>query len=389
MKQKITSLILISTVLLAGLLSGCTKRAEEIIFEPEVVTPGEIATEVVAESTSEGAPVDRSFTVIDALGRSVSFEKQPEKIIIIGKATTMLNNTIFLFPEAPERVISYEQRLQMDVDFITTIFEEMANKTLVDRDATAEQVAPLNPDLVILKTYMRDKVGLPIETIGIPVVYLDLESPEQFYIDLRTIGQIFGNSARAEQLVTLYKANEARISEALSGLSDDAKPSALMLEYKNKGGEVAFAVPPVDYLQTLIVEKAGGNPVWKEVITNGGWTVVTLEQIAAWNPDMIFLVDYNGNAAEVISGLKQDVKWQALKAVINGKLYAFPVDFLSWDQPDPRWGLGELWLASKIHPERFPAFNMEDEVVSFYTDYYGLDVTIITEIILPLLAGDL
>jgi iron complex transport system substrate-binding protein len=265
----------------------------------------------------------------------------------------------------------------------------MAGKTLLARDATAEQVAPLQPDLVILKTYMREKIGMPIETLGIPVIYLDLETPEQFYIDLRTIGQVFGNSTHAEDLIAMYQANEARISEGLSGLSDSEKPSVLVLEHKDKGGELTFSVPPANYLQTVIVERAGGVPVWKDVITDGGWTVVNLEQIAAWDPQIIFIVDYSGTAVEVVTGLKQDPKWQAMVAGSTGKIYAFPSDFLSWDQPDPRWGLGELWLATRIYPEGFPSVDMMAEVRNFYTNYYGLDEKSINEKILPLLKGDL
>jgi iron complex transport system substrate-binding protein len=382
--KKIKVVVLISSiVLLVGLLSGCSVIVNEANTSPGTPSVVDIPVETAV------TPADGPFSVVDALGRTVAFEKQPRNIVIVGKATTLLNNAIFLFPEAPERVLSYEQRLQTDVDFITTMFEGMAGKTLLARDATAEQVAPLQPDLVILKTYMREKIGMPIETLGIPVIYLDLETPEQFYIDLRTIGQVFGNPAHAETLIEMYKANEARIADALSGLEESEKPFVLLLEYKNKGGEFTFSVPPLNYLQTVIVERAGGVPVWKEVITDGGWTVVTLEQVAAWNPDIIFIVDYSAKAVEVVAGLKQDPKWQAMGAVSNGKIYAFPADFLSWDQPDPRWGLGELWLASRIHPDRFPGFDLQAEVRQFYADYYNLDAMTIDEKILPLLAADL
>lgn len=382
MKKVNVIYLLGSIILLAGLLSACNAKVEEAVKTPEAPLAVEIPTETLAP------PADGPFSVVDALGRTVEFEKLPRKIIIMGKATTMLTNAIFLFPEAQERVLSYEQRSQSNLDFISTVFEKMAGKTLLAKDASAEQVAPLQPDLVILKTYMREKVGMPIETLGIPVIYLDLESPEQFYIDLRTIGQVFGNTEHAEALIAMYEANEARIADALSGLEESEKPSVLLLEYKNKGGEFTFSVPPVNYLQTVIVERAGGKPVWKEVITDGGWTVVTLEQIAAWDPQIIFIVDYSGEAVEVVNGLKQDPKWQAMPAVSTGKIYAFPSDYLSWDQPDPRWGLGELWLASKIHPDRFPGFDLLKEVREFYTDYYGLDEKTIDEKILPLLVGD-
>ena len=376
-------LFICSILLLTGLLAGCNSKVEEPGITPEAPLPVDIPTETPAQTA------DGPFSVVDALGRTVEFEKQPRKIVIAGKATTMLTNAIFLFPEARERVLTYEQRSQSNMDFITIVFEEMTGKPLLAKDSNAEQIAPLQPDLVIFKTYMREKVGMPVETLGIPVIYLDLETPDQFYADLRTIGQVFGNSSHAEDLIAMYEANEARVAEALSGIEETEKPSVLLLEYKNKGGELTFSVPPVNYLQTVIVERAGGVPVWKDVITDGGWTVVTLEQIAAWDPQIIFIVDYSGTAVEVVTGMKQDPKWQAMQAGRTGKIFAFPGDFISWDQPDPRWGLGELWLATRIHPDQFPSFDLVDEVRNFYTNYYGLDEKAINEKILPLLTGDL
>jgi iron complex transport system substrate-binding protein len=104
---------------------------------------------------------------------------------------------------------------------------------------------------------------------------------------------------------------------------------------------------------------------------------------------MIFVVDYSGRAVEIVSNLKTDVNWQAMRAVVDGKLFAFPVDFLSWDQADSRWGLGELWLATKMHADKFPGVDIPQEITAFYTQFYGLDETTITEKILPLVSGDL
>jgi iron complex transport system substrate-binding protein len=84
-----------------------------------------------------------------------------------------------------------------------------------------------------------------------------------------------------------------------------------MLQYSEKGGEIAFKVPPAEWIQTGIVEMAGGKPVWTDTLTDG-WTIVTLEQIAAWNPDVILVADYKGKALEAVTSLKQDDKWALL-----------------------------------------------------------------------------
>ena len=77
-----------------------------------------------------------------------------------------------------------------------------------------------------------------------------------------------------------------------------------MLYYNDKDGNVAFNVPPASWMQTRMVEMAGGDPVWTEANLGGGWTQVSLEQIAAWDADQIFIIAYNQNALDVTEALK-------------------------------------------------------------------------------------
>ena len=258
--------ICVTLALLTGLLAGCAPSAT-----PTALTPAPIKTEDAypLEAASPESPAataaagevpaelyppeepDRVVRLTDALGRAVELPGLPMNIVVVGKATSLLNNALFLFPEASERVKAYEQRIQTEHDFITDVFDPTGAKASLARDANAEQVAPLNPDLVIMKTYMRDSIGQGMEAIGIPVVYLDMETPESLYTDLRTIGAIFGNPERAEALVRLYQANTQRVADAIKDVPEYAYPTTVVLQYSSKGGESSFKVPPASYLQKL------------------------------------------------------------------------------------------------------------------------------------------
>jgi iron complex transport system substrate-binding protein len=100
-------------------------------------------------------------------------------------------------------------------------------------------------------------------------------------------------------------------------------------------------------------------------------------------------VAYNKNSSDVVKQLEADPQWQALRATRQNKLYAFPADYYSWDQADPRWILGFMWLASKMNPERFSGLDMEKEIKTFYSELYKLDDTTYQKHIKPVLKGDL
>ncbi|MFN8596680.1 MAG: molybdate ABC transporter substrate-binding protein [Anaerolineae bacterium] len=337
-----------------------------------------------AQSSTGGA-----IKVTDALGREVMLEKAPEHIAIVGKAFFMSIDAAYLFPNIGPRVIAVGQSTQSAKNFLAVIDPSAADKAAFETSVGAEQIAPLKPDLVILKSSASEKLGKPLEQLGIPVVYVELETPEQYTRDITFLGQILGTPDRAAQILAYYQGIVDTVTQIAAGLSDDQKPTVALLQYSDKGGEVAFSVPPATWIQTMMVDLAGGKPVWTEASDKGGWKVVNLEQIAAWNPDQIYIIAYNGNAKDIVAKLKTDSKWAALKAVKNRQIFGFAGDFYSWDQPDTRWGLGLLWLVTKMHPDQAKDIDIMQEVNRFYTDLYGMKADDIQAKVTPVLVGDL
>lgn len=377
---QVFSFLVIGIMLLAACSPAATPAAQIV---PVTVTP----PEETATQPPQEEPGQVQYTVQDALGRTVTLDKVPERIVIAGKAVFMLTDAVYAFPGAMDRVVGISNTNQGRGDFITLLDTKAAEKITLANDVGPEQVAALQPDLVILKSYLAESLGSPLETLGIPVVYLNLETPEQYSTDLATLGQVFQNEERAAELIDYYNETVSKVASATAGMDEAEKPRVLLLYYSEKEGNVAFNVPPKGYIQTFLVEAAGGLPVWLDIELGSGWTKVGLEQIAAWDPDQIYVVAYTKNAELVVDDLKADPNWQGLKAVTGEQIYAFPADFYSWDQPDVRWVLGLQWLASKIHPDLWTDFNSVQAAMGFFEKLYGIDNTTFLELITPLMTG--
>jgi iron complex transport system substrate-binding protein len=338
---------------------------------------------------SEAAAANSPTTVsADALGRTVKFDTPPQRIVTVGKAFFMISDALFLFPEAKDRVVAMGSNNQQATDFLTLVDPTYNDMEFLAFDSGPEQIAAVRPDVVIVKSFAAESLGDPIERLGIPTVYVDLETPEQYVRDVRTLGQVFGNTQRAEEILAYYQARSDAIAEQIASLEAEDKPTVLMLQYSDKGGEVAFNVPPAGWIQTTMAEMAGGTPVWTEASQGGGWAIVNFEQIAAWNPDQIYVIAYTQDPSQIVADLKEDPNWQALKAVQNDQLFAFAKDTYSWDQPDTRWTLGQAWMAAQIHPRLFPDYDVTQDLFDFYSRMYGLDQQMVEANILPLLQGD-
>jgi iron complex transport system substrate-binding protein len=329
-----------------------------------------------------------NYTVTDALNRTITFSQPPQKIVLIGKALFMIADAIYTFPEAGKYIYALGSTTQGSGNFIPMIDPAFTSKISLDSNAGPEQIAATQPDCVILKSSNLEKLGKPLEQLKIPVVYLDFETPEQYQRDLITLGQLFQNPERASQVANFFQNKTLTVSKAIAPLMDVQKPRSLILYYTDKDGAVAFNVPPMSWMQTLIIKTAGGQPVWEDVNPSNGWAKVNLEQVAAWNPEVIFIVSYTNPVDEVVAKLKEDPQWQALSAVKNDKIYGFVKDVYSWDQPDTRWILGLTWVAGKLHPELFPDLDMIKEAQDFYKELYGMDQASFQKNIQPLLSGD-
>ena len=339
----------------------------------------------------EASPLDEALTIVDARDRTVHFDGPPERVLVSGKANLMIIEAVYLFESAGERIPALPKAGQRNTQgkaFLSLLDPDFNNKPQFVWSASGEQIASFRPDVVLLKSFMADQVGRALEELGIPVVYVDFETPEQYRRDLRILGKLLDEEARVKSILEVYESQRQRVAQRVEDLEEGERPRALLLQYSDKGGEVAFHVPPTSWIQTTLVEEAGGRPVWKGAMQGSGWTVVNFEQIAAWNPDKIFVVNYFSGVDEVVVRLESDSQWQNLTAVQEGELYAFPKDYYSWDQPDPRWILGLTWLAKKMHPARFDDVQMEEELFTFFEEMYGLDKDLIEERILPQLEGD-
>lgn len=383
--MKRQSYTVFAMLVFALIFTACTPLAASTPAPTANESSATLPTTVQPAETTP-ASTQAEIRITDALGREVILEAPPQRIVVTGKALIMVLDAIYTFPEASNRIAAIGKATQGSTNFVSLVDPDYQQKATLQQDAGAEQIAAVHPDLVILKSILAETTGKALEVIGIPVVYVEFETPEQYTRDMLVLGQVFQDEARAQQVVGYFQNRVDQIQTALEGVTDN--PKTLLLYTNDQGGEVSFNVPPMSWMQTKIVELAGGEPVWASANPGKGWTKVSLEQIAAWDADYIFIVSYTKNPSEVVAGLKEDPQWQALRTVQQGHLYAFPGDLYSWDQPDVRWALGLTWLAGRLHPDRFSSLDVIQQAQDFYQVLYGLDQNFFEQNISPNLKGD-
>lgn len=323
-----------------------------------------------------------TIMVTDALSRTVKIKTPINRVIITGKSAWPIITVAYMFPNAKNVLINLSASI--NVPLFQKIDSNIASKTVQTSELSVEEIAKAKPDVVILKSTMKE-LGDQLEVLDINVVYVDFENLESYIRDLKVLGKIFMNETRGEELAKYY--NETYHSVISKIPANAERWKVLFLYYSTKGSVISFNVPGSGWLQTFMIEAAGGDPLSK-YLTGTGWNTVSFEQIAQWNPDIIFVVTYSKSPtpSDVKRQLLENVTWGSISAIKNQRVYAVPDDcnvaaLGSWDCPGSRWILGLRWMAKKVHPELFDDLDIVVEAKRFYMEMYGLNESDAEEII--------
>jgi iron complex transport system substrate-binding protein len=250
-------------------------------------------------------PKETSVTIVDSLNRTIVLPSLPERVVQAGSSSFIVNDALFLFPEAAKRVVAMADSNQGRGHFLSVADPLYDEKTILPTTINMEEVLAAKPDLVIMKDFLFSKYDKEFQKVGIPVIYLNLESPEAWFEDLDVLGTLFGNPARADHLKELFSTYISQVTQPLSALEEGERKKDLILYYSEKDGSGAFQVPPLTFIQTEMLKISGADPIWKDADLGKRWTKVGFEQIAAWDPDQIFLISYRKPMEEVLNILAE------------------------------------------------------------------------------------
>ena len=223
-------------------------------------------------------------------------------------------------------------------------------------DINVEALLKLKPEIVITWAYKPDSVKF-IEENGITALVLSPESLSEFYETTRIHGSIFGKEAKAEACIAEMEKVFSLVKEKVSPIRPEARRKVLWLLGKPNTVACSLAVS-----NDLIKLMGGTNPAATISQTS---LDVSMEQIVAWNPDVIFIWGYAGYTAE---SLLSNAQWRSVKAVKQHKVYKAPL----WSTWSPRVAPVVLWMAMKTYPESFADVDGDKIFDEFYRQVFGI-----------------
>lgn len=313
----------------------------------------------------------------DQMGRDVTMPDQIEKSVVLFHqaldVVTQLNAT----SQVAGVLVDWDKRLGKGFRKIAPEFIDIAKPGEL-RAVNIESLLTLDPDLVIVPHFMDPQVIKQIEDADIPVFGLafaklpedqigkqdpELADEKKAYTEgvveaVEMLGEIYAKQDEAKALVGAMQKGRTLADERTASIPEQDRVRIYLAasETSTRGAGKYTG---------LIIKQAGGYNVAAEL---QGTAKVSLEQVLAWNPEVIIVED---RASETYKLIKEKAEWAQIDAVKNGKVYLLEEFVRPNGHPAPEsLGLGEAYLGSLFYPEKYADLDMQALVQDYYKTFY-------------------
>lgn len=292
------------------------------------------ATEAPATEAPAASPAPESLTFTDGLGREITLDGPPQRIVSLAPS-----NTEILFAiGAGDQVVGRDQLSDFPEEAKSAMDIGPAFEAL-----NTELIVSLQPDLVLAAEINTPEQVKQLEDLGLTVYYLNNPlTLEDMYGNLEIVAQLTGHEEETAALIESLKARVAAVDEKIAPIS--SRPG-VFYELDATDPAKPYTAGKGTFI-TQLIERAGGHNIAADL---DGYPQMSLEQVVAADPAFIILGDARyGVTPESIA---QRPGWENLSAVKNGNVLPFNDDLVS--RPGPRLVDALEELAKLLRPELF------------------------------------
>ncbi|MFH0919658.1 MAG: ABC transporter substrate-binding protein [Fibrobacterota bacterium] len=220
----------------------------------------------------------------------------------------------------------------------------------------------------VVFTYNDPKELATLASAGIAAVVAQpptIESLDGFIASqkemVRLYGKIMGDKAveKAEAWCSYYDDKIGLVTSRTQGIPKEKRTRVYII----RGPDALSTHGRTGYM-TWYGEMAGADMLVKNSPNTGGKTQVSMEEIIAWDPEVIFIGRQYSHDL-----VFKDNRWRNITAVKEKKVHSRPDGVFYWDG-GTETVLLMLYMARTLYPELFRDLDMSLELKEYYRRFY-------------------
>ena len=275
-------------------------------------------------------------TVTDDNGRTVTFDKKPERIVVTSASFLeplyAVGGSVVGRPESKTKVPPEAK----EVPRIGRVYQ-------ID----AEKVIALKPDLVILNKGMNEKLIDTLNANYIKTLVLDMKSYEDVKREIGIFAALTGEKEKGEALVQKM---DADIDAVRTSIPQEKKRVAI-IHSTGQGLSVQLDGSIAGNIANILgwENTAAGMPALDK---NPDAAPYSMETLVAQNPDIIFVTSM-GEEAEIRASMEamfaESPAWQSVGAIRDGRVYYLPQELFLFS-PGIEYPKAVQYMARLVYP---------------------------------------
>ena len=362
---------LLAALMLLGLCACSAQQTPAETTEPPAATNEAASTTETEEISTEPETTDAEAatrTITDGNGREVEIPQTVESIVCVGVGALRYS----CYMQAQDLVVGvedYETKAGMSRLYNYVNFDKFGTLpvTGTNGEPFVEEIIHVGPQVIVMSSYANvDPDELQSKT-GIPVVMVpgsDTTLDDNAYETIRLMGEVYSKEDRAEELTNYLNSVKDDLEQRTAGIPEEDKPSVYVGGVSFKGHH-GFEGTEANYGPFVLTH---ANNLADTTGQSGAFDI-DLEQVLAWDPDVIFL-DFNGMSLINEDYAKNPDFYQGFTAVQEGRVYS-QISFRS-SASNLETALADAYYAATIlYPEQFTDVDPVEKAGEIFTALLG------------------
>ncbi len=229
-----------------------------------------------------------------------------------------------------------------------------------------EELAAVNPDLVIQWGGRGGDLVDPITNAGMTAMLILYGTEERTRGYMGMTAEALGKPERFAEHEVWRDAVMSEIEAKTKDIPEGERPKVLHFSRILNGMSAAGSG---NNYNDWYINLVGGKNAAADL---EGSKPVNAEQVAAWDPDIITLNNFEPGLT--VQAVYDDPVLSLTSAAKNHRVYRLPLGGYRWDPPNQESPLTWMWLANIVHPELFD-FDLRAEMKSAYKTLYAYELS--------------
>ena len=332
---------------------------------------------VLLTGCTPAAPVENTRTVIDHDGVEVTLPEKVERIVVCD--ILPLPSVLAVFFDSAEKIVGMSGTSMSAAanGLLGELYPEIldAETGFIDGSTVnTEELMKLQPDVVFYNA-SRKELGEQLRKAGFPAVAISVNKWEYDCIETLNqwaalLGEIFPENDRREAVAAYSEKIYSMVQDRVRDI-----PERQRVLYLYQYSETNLLTSGQKFFGQWWADAIGAVNVAQELTTDNS-VAVNMEQIYAWDPELIFITNFTTAEPEDLYGNTVGVyDWSGIQAVKDRQVYKMPLGMYRSYTPGADTPVTLLWMAKTAYPEQFADIDILAETKAYYKEVFGVELT--------------